>query len=364
MKRCLIVMGYMSYGGVQKSLIDFLDAIKDKAEVDILLWGRTQNEMPLPSWVNVINVPTVKSVKAALKENGLFSRSFFLSLIGSLKSKRWQAMPKLKKHYDVAIAYPQVGFPKYYVIDRVSADKKYAFYHHGAYEFSGKIKEWDKEYYPKYDKLFCVTKHVQNILDKEFNVSINYDVLPCGINIDAILEKGKEACQAFDNASGIKVLTVARLSTEKNLEMGLEIAHRLVKDNVEFTWLILGEGDLRPRLEQIIEEKNLSKKVFLLGNQSNPYKFMKNCDVYAQFSKFEAYAITVKETAIFSKPMVLSNIRAFQNTQNVVNNITLCDTVEDSVKAIKDANKKGVVINDLKKINQVFLEKIEEIFVG
>ncbi|MBE5744189.1 MAG: glycosyltransferase [Clostridiales bacterium] len=361
-KKCLIVMGYMSYGGIQKSLIDFLDAIKDKVDVDLLLWGRTQDEMPLPSWVNVIKVPTVKSVRASLREDGLFSRSFILSCLGTLRKKRWQVMGKLKKHYDVAIAYPQVGFPKYYVIDRVSADKKYAFYHHGAYEFSGKIKEWDKEYYQKYDKLFCVSKHVQSILDKEFNVSINYDVLPCGINMDAILEKGKEPCQAFDNASGIKILTVARLSTEKNLEMGLEIAHRLVEDNVEFTWLILGEGDLRSSLEQKIAENNLCDKVFLLGNQSNPYKFMKNCDVYAQFSKFEADPITVKETAIFSKPMVLSNITAFQNTQNAVNNVTLCDTVEQAVTEIENISNKQIFQNDLSKINEMFLEKVEEIF--
>ena len=26
----------------------------------------------MPEWVNIINVPTVKSVRAALKENGLF----------------------------------------------------------------------------------------------------------------------------------------------------------------------------------------------------------------------------------------------------------------------------------------------------
>lgn len=355
-------MGYMSYGGIQRSLVDFLTAIKDKADIDLLLWGRTNNEVPLPEWVNIINVPTVKSVRAALKENGLFSFAFILSCLGVLRKKRWNAMPKLKKHYDIAIAYPQVGYPKYYVIDRVNADKKYTFYHHGAYEFTGKLKEWDKEYYPKYDKVYCVSKHVQEFLEDSLQVKISYDIFPCGLNVEKILKNGEEPCLEFANAKGIKILTVARLSPEKNVAKCIEVAEKLKQDGVDFTWLILGDGELCCGLEQAILEKGLQDYVFLLGNQENPYKYMKNCDVYTQFSQFEACPITIQEAGVFSKPMVLSDITAFQNMQRTLNNIVLYDKVEDVANAIKNIKEKNIVENDITLFNQTFLQKIEEIF--
>jgi hypothetical protein len=49
----------------------------------------------------------------------------------------------------------------------------------------------------------------------------------------------------------------------------------------------------------------------LLGNVLNPYKYMNNCDLYAQFSVYEADPITCKEVLVFNKRMVLSNIDAF-----------------------------------------------------
>lgn len=353
-------MGYMIYGGVQKSLITLLDNLKGKVDVDVLLWGRAKEEMVLPDWVRILRVPTVKSVRAALRENGVLSKDFVLSCLGVLRKKRWTVMPKLKQHYDIAIAYPQNGFPKYYVIDCVEADKKYAFYHHGAYEFTGQLKEWDKEYYPKYDTVYCVSQHTQRLLEETLGTEIHYDVMPNYLNIEDILEKGEEPCEELENARGLKILTVARLSPEKNLLKGLEVAALLQKRGVEFSWFIVGGGEQYAELAQEIEKKGLQQSVFLLGVRSNPYKYMKNCDVYAQFSEFEADSITIKEVAVFHKPLVLSNIVAFQRAQEWINNITLCDTVDEMAAAI--IQTKSIQANDFMAVNRVFMQKLKEVF--
>ena len=361
-KKCLIVMGYMTYGGIQKSLVNFLASIKDKVEVDLLLWGRTSDEMSIPEGVNILKVPTVKSVKAALRENGVFSKDFVLSCLGLLNQKRWLAMPTLTKHYDIAIAYPQVGFPKYYVIDRVKADKKYAFYHHGSYEFGGKMKSWDKEYYPKYDKLYCVSKHTQNILEDALGVDINYDIMPNLLNVESILDAGLSPCEEYNSSSGIKILTVARLSPEKNLHKCLSVAKRLVDNGVDFSWYMLGDGPLRSSLESEISSLGLDKHVYLLGNQPNPYRFMKNCDVYVQLSEYEADPITIKEVAVFDKPMVLSDIIAFRNAIEWINNISLRGDIESISTAIGEISSIDVIKNDLTKVNKSYYQKLNEIF--
>ena len=334
MKKILIVMGYMVYGGIQKSLITLLENLKGKVDVDVLLWGRTKEEMPLPKWVNILSVPTVKSVRAALKENGVFSKDFVLSCLGVLQKKRWTVMPTL-----------------------IKADKKYAFYHHGSYEFTGKVKQWDKEYYPKYDTLYCVSQHTQRLLEDALDVDIHYDIMPNFVNIADIIEKGQEPCEEMQNARGLKILTVARLSPEKNLLKGLEVAKLLKNRGVAFSWFLVGNGPQYQQLAQEILEKELQENVFLLGVRSNPYKYMKNCDVYAQFSEFEAEGITVKEAAVFHKRLVLSDIISFREALSWINNRVLCSTIEEMANAI--VAETPIQENNLTLMNVVFQEKLK-----
>ena len=57
----------------------------------------------------------------------------------------------------------------------------------------------------------------------------------------------------------------------------------------------------------------------LLGKQSNPYPFMKACDIYIQPSRFEGKAVTVREAQILGKPVVITRFAtsSAQLTENV-----------------------------------------------
>ena len=60
----------------------------------------------------------------------------------------------------------------------MTAKKKYAFYHHGAYVFLEKIRKYDLEYYQQYDKVYAVSDGVKNLLLKTFPELHNISVLP------------------------------------------------------------------------------------------------------------------------------------------------------------------------------------------
>ena len=45
---------------------------------------------------------------------------------------------------------------------------------------------------------------------------------------------------------------------------------------------------------------------------SNPYKYIKNGDIYVQPSRFEGYGITIAEAKALNKPIVASNIPEFK----------------------------------------------------
>lgn len=45
----------------------------------------------------------------------------------------------------------------------------------------------------------------------------------------------------------------------------------------------------------------------LLGKKTNPYPYIKACDLYVQPSRYEGKAITVTEAQILGKPVVITN---------------------------------------------------------
>lgn len=360
-KKVFIAVNSMAFGGIQKSLLSFLEYIKDKAEIDMLVW-HDYYELQLPDYVNVLDIPKAFSLKYALKKYGIFSRNFFVSALGRFYKHSWNAMPKIKKQYDIAICYSHVKNIKYFTIDNVKANNKYAFYHHGSYEFSGAIKSLDAEYYPKYDRVFAVSNFAKEVLLREFGNSFEIDVCPNLINVDEILKLSKVSCTEMDNFNGLKLLTVGRLSEEKNPFLLIDIAKILAKKKMDFKWFIVGDGILFEELKEKIFLEGLEEYFVLVGNQINPYKFMSRCDAYVQTSKFEADPLTIKEVAIFNKPMFLSDISSFKDCNKSIFNIQTLKTSLEFAENILNFDRTNINLNSVNSLNFKALCTIKKMF--
>ena len=119
----------LNMGGSQKSLLAFLHYIERFCDVDVLVWQKKEREiLTLPDTVKRIYIPGGVSVRASVKRYGINSREFVYSVLGAFYKKRWLARPRIKKDYDIAIAFTDLTDLKYYVIDKVNARNKYAFY--------------------------------------------------------------------------------------------------------------------------------------------------------------------------------------------------------------------------------------------
>lgn len=324
-KKIFIAINSLEFGGIQKSLVDFIYYLKDKSEIDLFVWDKKNANVVLPEFVNVLKISAVKSVRRALQENGFFSFIFFKSLCACFFKKRWHFIPSPSKKYDIAIAYSHVGALKYYIIDKVSAKQKFAFYHHGAYVFDNRIRLLDIEYYRKYDVVFTVSQHIQDMLKKELAADIEFAVLPNLIDIETIKKMGEENCSQMLLGNGKKILTVGRLSEEKNISKVLEVCKELKYKGFRFHWYIVGDGPQKYDLLSYINQNSLEDVCTLCGSQANPYKYMQACDLYVQLSKYEAQPITIQEVAVFGKPMVLSKISGFESFAAYLNNILLVE---------------------------------------
>ena len=72
-------------------------------------------------------------------------------------------------------------------------------------------------------------------------------------------------------------------------------------------WYIIGFGNDEELIRQRIIETGMQEHVILLGKRTNPYPYIKACDVYVQPSRYEGKSVTVREAQMLCKPVVVTS---------------------------------------------------------
>jgi glycosyltransferase involved in cell wall biosynthesis len=81
-------------------------------------------------------------------------------------------------------------------------------------------------------------------------------------------------------------------------------SYALVKDKVKAKLVILGEGKERRNLENLSRELLIEDRVILYGYVNNPYKFMRNAEIFVLSSKLEGFPNVLLEAMAVGVPVV------------------------------------------------------------
>jgi len=103
------------------------------------------------------------------------------------------------------------------------------------------------------------------------------------------------------------VLSVGRLTKQKNFSYLINEFSEFLKVNGDFILLILGEGEEKKKLNKLIEKKQLKEKIFLLGFKKNVYRFMKNSEIFVLSSLWEEVGFVMVEAAICNTYIISSD---------------------------------------------------------
>jgi len=93
----------------------------------------------------------------------------------------------------------------------------------------------------------------------------------------------------------------------------LEACRILRDEGVNFRWYALGVGPLENEIRKLINDYQLEDYFILLGVKSNPYPYIKDCDIYVQTSKFEGFGLAIAEARMLNKPIVTTRFDAVYN---------------------------------------------------
>lgn len=99
------------------------------------------------------------------------------------------------------------------------------------------------------------------------------------------------------------ILGCGRLTAQKDFETLIR-AFALVRKETPCRLVILGEGEERQRLEEIIKDLGIEHDVDLPGFVSNPYKYMKRAAVFVLSSKWEGFGNVLAEAMAVGTPVV------------------------------------------------------------
>ncbi|MDF1617762.1 glycosyltransferase [Petrocella sp. FN5] len=163
-----------------------------------------------------------------------------------------------------------------------------------------------KVLYPKADAIVVVSKLLKEKLISEMGADAHkINTIYNPYNIENIKRLSLEPISKEEEAlMGSKImLSCGRLTYQKNFEGLIKSFGEVVK-KTDYKLVIIGEGELRGKLEKLIQELGLSNKVILLGYKNNPYKYMSQSKVYVLNSFFEGFPNALVEAMICGLPVV------------------------------------------------------------
>jgi glycosyltransferase involved in cell wall biosynthesis len=153
------------------------------------------------------------------------------------------------------------------------------------------------------------------------------------------------------------IITVARLSQEKGIDIALHACKELIKTIPNVKWYVIGEGNQRSNLEKLIIDFNLQDHFFLLGVRTNPYSYIKKATIYVQPSLYEGKSIAIDEAKILGKPIIVTNFTTAKDQINHTINGIISDT-----NPINLANDIGSLLNDENLQNKLSLSLANEVY--
>lgn len=388
MKKILFVMPTLRDGGAERSLVNLLTELpKDKYEIDLLLLKKKGTFLSqVPSYVNILEQPPVlKKLYGPVKKAGIYMPvKVFGNLLakivkqgmGSQKAFMWEHFYKpvidgLDKEYDVAVGYLG-GESTYYIVDKVKAKRKIHWVHND-YRTSGMPKEYDLKLFPKVDAVVTISEECLEILKEEFPQF--KDKFFCIENITSfkvIQSRANEFIPKEYNGEENILLSVGRLSEQKGFDMAVSAAKIMKESGLKFKWFIIGSGPLKNKLMDQIKRENVEDCIHLLGTKTNPYPYIKRCDIFVQPSRYEGKSVVIDEAKILAKPIVVTSYPTVKDQiengrEGIIVGMSPNEIADAISSLLNDENKRRTLTEFLKNTeygNQDEVDKYIQLFDG
>lgn len=196
-----------------------------------------------------------------------------------------------------------------------------------------------EECYNKFNKTICVSETVKQDFTSLINLKNPVEVLYNTNESDKISNLSNENVDNISLSNDeIKLVGVGKLLTNKGFDRILRIIKKLRNLNYSIHMYILGIGPEEKILKNYIKENDLSNNVTLLGYQTNPYKYVKKCDLFVCASHREGFSTAATEALIVGTPVCTVEVSGMKEMlgENNEYGVVVENNDEALYKAIKE----------------------------
>lgn len=374
-KKLLFVNDEMVVGGVSKVLNNLLRNMdRDKYELNLLVLHKHGDMLKdIPEDVVVLEGTDFFSVcdipvKECMKTGRFLKKLFFFlllktSLIEFIIRKERKKMNL--DSYDVEIAFKE-GICS--VFTACGDSKKKVNWVHADY----KVKNYAENYgwaMKRFLKRFDYHVAVSNVAAKSFEEIFNLPEVKTIHNLMQTEQMIERSNVPFSRThEEFTFVCVGRLHPQKSYDRLLDAVAELNKQGLKFHVDVLGDG---PDKEELLKQSESLgvKNVHFLGNQSNPYPYIKHSDCLLLTSIYEGLPTVVFEALILHTPVLTTRVAGVDEQLEHGCGMIVENTLESIIEGMKVILTNPEVLkkyqNDVENYtysNQKILEKIESMF--
>jgi len=323
----------MEIGGVERSLIGLLESLDPaRCEVTLFLYEHKGEFMPmLPKWVNLLPESPAYVRLDGLIAQALLFRNPLIGLArlaarlvtdlglkiganpGFLLSRSHAYaqpfLPQIPGAYDLAIGFLM---PHDTIWRKVCARRKVGWIHtdYTSVETGVSLAQ-EQPAWAAMDVIVAVSPDVATSFGKVFAaqkpklVVIENLLAPNFVRAQAQIDYPPVDMKKDDQT--LVLCSAGRYTHQKAFDFAVLACRKLLDRGVKVRWYIMGYGPDESMLRQLITEHHLEDNFILLGKRTNPYPYMKACDLYVQPSRYEGKAVAVREAQMLGKPVLISD---------------------------------------------------------
>jgi glycosyltransferase involved in cell wall biosynthesis len=282
MKRILFLLPYFNLAGTETHVIELIKALKDEYEI-------------------LVTAPRGKGIPILERNNIPYREIPYLGFfnVREYKKRLREVINELKP----SLIHIHGAHELIFIAKKTFPDIPVIFTCHGYpstfsslnYSLSAFFSRWA-------DKVICVSNYDKEILIRKGLSRDKIVVVHNGIS-ESTEEKNLPV-----KVDGFIIGTIARLTKTKGIEYLINAFYDIAKKYNHVRLVIIGDGEERKSLENLVKKLNIKDKVYFLGNIPGARDYIKNFQIFVLPSLFEPFGLVILEAFSAKVPVIATKV--------------------------------------------------------
>ena len=294
--KVLFLIHDLGQGGAEKVLVNLVNNM-DQSKFDIsvtALFGGGVNEQYLKKEIHY----------RAVWNKQIPGNSKFMKLLSPSQLHKLC----VKEEYDIEISYLEGPSARVISGCRNSNTKLVSWIHVEQHTMkklaqSFRSKQEAIDCYERFDQTVCVSEFVREDFCSILSFNKPCIVLHNTVESQKILEQMQGEAMGLFSDGKFRLIAVGTLKKSKGYDRLFRIVKKLSSEGYPVHLYVLGTGPEQQNLETYIKNNSLQQFITLLGYQTNPYQYVRKCDLFVCASYAEGFSTATTEALIVETPV-------------------------------------------------------------